>query len=66
MKISIVKPTRCTSSSNLFWNNTLHVTDGLSVHHQAFKTVRTVTGVCQTDTVACLLAGTWWVPSRSR
>ena len=23
----------------LFWNNTLHVSDGLSVHHQEFKTV---------------------------
>jgi len=22
----------------LFWNNTLHVLDGLSVHHQEFKT----------------------------
>jgi len=42
----------------LFWNNTLHVSDGLSVHHhQEFKTVRTATGICQTDTVACLQAG---------
>jgi hypothetical protein len=23
----------------LFWNNTLHVSDCLSVHHQKFKTV---------------------------
>ena len=23
----------------LFWNDTLHVSDGLSVHHQDFKTV---------------------------
>jgi len=23
----------------LFWNNTLHVSDRLSVHHQEFKTV---------------------------
>jgi len=27
----------------LFWNNTLHVSDGLSVHHQEFKTVHTAT-----------------------
>ena len=40
----------------LFWNNTLHVLDGLSVHHQEFKTVHTATGTCQTDTVTCLLA----------
>jgi hypothetical protein len=33
--IPIVKPTRCTSFSNyLFSRNTLHVSDGLSVHHQ--------------------------------
>ena len=28
----------------LFWNITLHVSDGLSVHHQDFKTVHTATG----------------------
>ena len=27
---------------------TLHVSDGLSVHHQEFKTVHTATGLCQT------------------
>jgi len=44
----------------LFWNDTLHVSDGLSVHHQEFKTVglHTTTGICQTDTAVCLLAGT--------
>ena len=26
----------------LFWIDTLHVSDGLSVHHQEFKTVHTV------------------------
>ena len=41
----------------LFWNNTPHVSDGLSVHHQEFKTEHTATGICQqTDAVACLLA----------
>jgi len=40
----------------LFWNDTLHVSDGLSIHHQQFKTVHTVTGICQTDTAACFLA----------
>jgi len=40
----------------LFWNNTLHVSDGLSVHHQEFKTVHTATGICQSDTADCLLA----------
>jgi hypothetical protein len=27
---------------------TLHVSDGLSVHHQELKTVHTTTGICQT------------------
>jgi len=27
----------------LFWSNTLHVSGGLSVHHQEFKTVHTAT-----------------------
>jgi len=40
----------------LFWNDTLHVSDSLSVHHQEFKTVHTATGICQTDTAVCLLA----------
>jgi len=45
---------------NLFWNDTLPVSDGYSVHHQEFKTVHTATGICQTDTAVCLLAGTRW------
>ena len=40
----------------LFWNDTLHVSDSLSIHHQEFKTVQTATGICQTDTAVCLLA----------
>jgi len=47
------------------WNDTLHASDGLSVHHQEFKTVYTSTGIFQTDTAVCLLDGTC-VPSRSR
>ena len=34
----------------LFWNDTVRVSDGLSVHHQEFKTVHTATGICQADT----------------
>ena len=40
----------------LFRNDTLHVSDGLFVHHQEFKTVHRATGICQTDAVLCLLA----------
>jgi len=39
----------------LFCNDTLHVSDGLSVHHQELKTVHAATGICQTDTAVCLL-----------
>jgi len=42
----------------LFWNDNLHVLDGLPVLRQEFKTARTATGICQTDTAVCLLAGT--------
>jgi len=52
--ISIVKLTRCTNVSNLFyfmWGNNVHVLDGLSVHHQEIKTVHTATDICQKDTV---------------
>jgi len=40
----------------LFWNITLHVSDGLSVHHHKFTTVHTAKGIRQTDTAVCLLA----------
>jgi len=39
----------------LFWNDTLQDSDGLSVHHQEFKTLHAATGICQTDNAACLL-----------
>ena len=40
----------------LFWNDTPRVSDGLSVHHQEFETVRIAAGICQADTAVCLLA----------
>jgi len=40
----------------LFCSNTLHVSDGLSVHHQESKTVHTASDICQTDSIDCLLA----------
>jgi len=40
-KFLIIKPTRCNNFSNLFWNETLHVSDSSSVHHQEFFTVHT-------------------------
>jgi uncharacterized protein involved in tolerance to divalent cations len=35
----IIKPTRNTNFSNLFWNKTLHVSDSSSVHHQELFTL---------------------------
>jgi len=32
----ITKPTRCINFPNLFWHETLHVSDSSSVHHQEF------------------------------
>ena len=40
-KFRIIKPTRCTNFSILFWNETLHVSDSSSVHHQEYFTVHT-------------------------
>jgi hypothetical protein len=34
--------------SNLSWNETLHVSDSSSVHHQEFFTVHTVIDICHT------------------
>jgi len=41
--VLIIKPMRCTKFSNLFWNNTLHVSDSSSVHHQEFFTLSAAT-----------------------
>jgi len=44
----------------LFCSNTLHVSDGLSVHHQESKTVHTASDISQIDSAHCLLVGTKW------
>jgi len=61
---SIVKPTRCINVSNLlYWSDTLHVSDGLSVHHQELKTVYTATGM--SNRYCCLLASGYPLASRT-
>jgi len=45
--LSTVKSTRCTIFSSLL-NIAVRVLDGLSVHHQEFKTVHTASGICHT------------------
>jgi hypothetical protein len=39
----------------LFCSGTLHVSDGLPVHHRESKAVHTASGKCQTDSADCLL-----------
>jgi len=44
----IVKPTRCTNFTNLFWHETLHVSDSSSVHHQEFIHCTLSNVICHT------------------
>jgi hypothetical protein len=64
-QILIIKPTRCTNFSNLFWNETLHISDNSSAHHHEFFTVHTamVSGLqtCMTYVIAvCTVKNSWW------
>ena len=43
-----IKPTRCTNFTNLFWHETLHVSDSSSVHHQEFIHCTLSNGICHT------------------
>jgi len=36
------------------WSNTLHVLDGLCVHHQDFMSVHTATSICLTNACCCM------------
>jgi len=44
----VIKPTRCTNFTNLFWHEIPHVTDSSSVHHQEFIHCTLRNGVCHT------------------
>jgi hypothetical protein len=68
----VIKPTRRTNFSNLFWNEILHVSDSCSVHHQELFSVHSamvyviqVLESCLqtygTYTVAdCTVNNSWW------
>jgi hypothetical protein len=45
----IIKPTRCTNFTDLFWHETLHVSDSSSVHHQEFIHSTLSNGICHTS-----------------
>ena len=44
----IIKPTRCTNFTNIFWHETLHVLDSPSVHCQEFIHCTLSNGICRT------------------
>jgi len=45
---SIIKPTRCTKFTNLFWHETVHVWDSSCVHHREFIHCTLSNGICHT------------------
>ena len=74
-KFLIIKPTRCTNFPDLFWKETLHVSDSSSVHHQEFFTVHRIRmevssilillascqQTCMPYTIAvCTVKNFWW------
>jgi len=44
----MIKPTRYTIFTNLFWHEILHVSDSSFVHHQEFIHCTLSNGVCHT------------------
>ena len=54
LDILIIKPTRFTDFSNLFWYKILHVSDRFTVHHQEYSTVYTAIGICHA------VLDSWW------
>ena len=44
----VIKPTRCTIFTNLFWHEILHVSDNSCVHHQEFIHCTLSNGICHT------------------
>jgi len=44
----VIKPTRCTNFTNLFWHETLRVSGSSSVHHQEFIHCTLNNGICHT------------------
>jgi hypothetical protein len=53
LAILIIKPTRCTNFSNLFWNRTLHVSDRSTIHHKESSSVHTALGIFHTCYADC-------------
>jgi hypothetical protein len=45
----VIKPTRRTNFANLFWHETLHVSDSSPVHRQEFIHCTLSNGTCRTS-----------------
>ena len=45
--VFLIKLTRCTNFTNLFWHEILHVSDSSSVHHQEFIHCTLSNGICR-------------------
>ena len=52
----VIKPTRCTNFTNLFWHETLHVSDSSTVYHQDFIHCTLSNGIWFVDSCR---AGSW-------
>ena len=61
----VIKPIRCTNFTNLFWHETLHVSDSSSVHQQEFIHCTLNSGMCHTclQTAHITLLSVQWINS---
>jgi hypothetical protein len=63
-----IKPTRCTNFTNLFWHETLHVSDSSTVHRREFIHCTLSNGICHTAVYKPVwhipLLSVQWITSR--
>ena len=52
----VIKPTRCTNFTNLFWHETLHVSGSSSVHHQELIHCTLSNGICHIGLLTYIIA----------
>jgi len=61
----IIKPNKYTNFTNLFWHETLHVSDSSSIHHEEFIHSTFSNGICHTSLLDSFQAVLGWVPAWS-
>ena len=72
-KFLTIKPIRCTNFSNLFWIETLHVSDSPSIHHQdgthfhpdPARKLYDMTCATYTNAVCTVKNSCWWTEELS-